>query len=631
MLLTIGMIVKNEEKYLRMCLEALQPILKNISSELIIVDTGSTDKTVEIAKEFTDKVFFFEWINDFAAARNFGLEKAQGEWFMAVDADEVFTSCDDIIYFFKSGEYKDFNSASYTVRNYSNPERKGRYNDCNLPRLTKLLPTTRYENAVHERLNTYAQPIRLLEAVADHYGYVNTLRDEKAERNYKLLKERIDSGEESASLYREIFESRIVIESAQEEAYDYLRKGIEYCKKNDDKYIIGIYHSAMVAYYAKNQYDKAMEIYDEYFAFKKTMNDEIRSTDLEIIAFAGMTLYSENKYAEAYQMMKRYFDLYDHIKRNKTYTVDMLYTNRYMSDERAHAEMNIYYAACCLETEHFKEAENSFRSYPVSAYSDNHEYYFMRIRQEKNFISKCDTEKLASLLSKSDSKFQSELFRAFRSAVFSLDANDARAVISKLEKAGLKSAEQRKLLSIYEGYFSEQGASDALLMDYVEKYGMDHPDLFLIMHDECMNVIQYLSKCEDIEKLLETGIRTIDGFGEKMKRVNFENVSRSDIYTSIKACLCTISEYLNAGFSANLFYDVVGKLGIKYLEAFGERSIPSEVMAAVIMAEINICRSGRNFKGCIDALRRLIQMNKKYAPIAMDYQNLIKADMERMK
>ena len=74
------MIVKNEEKILRRCLEALQPILKNDDSELIIVDTGSTDSTVEIAKEFTDKVLFYEWTKDFSAARNECIKHASNDY-----------------------------------------------------------------------------------------------------------------------------------------------------------------------------------------------------------------------------------------------------------------------------------------------------------------------------------------------------------------------------------------------------------------------------------------------------------------------------------------------------------------------------------------------------------------------
>ncbi|MCL1986515.1 MAG: glycosyltransferase, partial [Firmicutes bacterium] len=64
MLLTIGMIMKNEERFLRDCLTAIKPILDNVDSELIIHDTGSTDNSIAIAKEFTDNVFEIEWRDD---------------------------------------------------------------------------------------------------------------------------------------------------------------------------------------------------------------------------------------------------------------------------------------------------------------------------------------------------------------------------------------------------------------------------------------------------------------------------------------------------------------------------------------------------------------------------------------
>ncbi len=631
MLLTIGMIVKNEEKLLGKCLEALQPILKSISSELIIVDTGSTDRTVEIAKKYTDKVLFFEWVNDFSAARNFGLEKAQGEWFMAVDADEIFISCDDIINFFRSGEYKSYNSASFSVRNYSNPERTGRYVDFYVPRLTKLLPETRFENPVHEKLNTHRQPLRLLSDVADHYGYVKAVSGEKAKRNYEILKKRLDSGEESASLYRELFEALNSDKETEEQAYDYLKKGIELCKKENDDYVLALYHCAISIYVANKRYDDAMSVYEEYFALDKSIKNEVRNTDLEIIAFAAIALYSADRYEEGYGMMNRYFDLYESIQRNNIRTRDILYSYRYMSDENALAEMNLYYAVCCIETGHFKEAEKSFGNYPASSYIKNKEYYFNRIRQEMSLIKKYDERKLVSLLTESGGKLQKEMFRAFRSAVFGMDADVCSTIINKLENANLKSAAQRKLLSIYKGYLSGKGAGDAKLMDYVEKHGMDYPDLFLIMYDECMDVIPYLSKCEDAELLIETGFRTIEGFNMRMTRVNFENVSRSNIYISARACLCTMTELLRAKTSAAFLFSAAGNLGMRYLDAFGENSIPAEIMAAITMAEINILRSRRDFRGCLDALRRLIHLDRKYAPIAMEYQNLIKADMAEIK
>ena len=86
--LTIGMIVKNEIRCLERCLKAFEPLRKALPCELIIADTGSDDGTRKIAEKYADLVFDFPWINDFAAARNSVLDKAHGEWFLTVDADE---------------------------------------------------------------------------------------------------------------------------------------------------------------------------------------------------------------------------------------------------------------------------------------------------------------------------------------------------------------------------------------------------------------------------------------------------------------------------------------------------------------------------------------------------------------
>ncbi len=83
--ITVCMIVKNEEKLLARCLDSL----KGVPDEIIIVDTGSTDRTKEIARGYTDKVYDFEWIDDFAAARNYSLSKAGCEYIYVADADEV--------------------------------------------------------------------------------------------------------------------------------------------------------------------------------------------------------------------------------------------------------------------------------------------------------------------------------------------------------------------------------------------------------------------------------------------------------------------------------------------------------------------------------------------------------------
>ncbi len=83
--ISLCMIVKNEEKVLARCLDSAA----DLADEIIIADTGSTDKTAEIARRYTDKVYSFAWIDDFAAARNFSFDKATMQYCMWLDADDV--------------------------------------------------------------------------------------------------------------------------------------------------------------------------------------------------------------------------------------------------------------------------------------------------------------------------------------------------------------------------------------------------------------------------------------------------------------------------------------------------------------------------------------------------------------
>lgn len=82
---SLCMIVKNEERVLKRCLDSIADLM----DEIIIVDTGSTDRTREVASRYTDKIYDFTWVGDFAAARNFAASKATKEYIYTADADEV--------------------------------------------------------------------------------------------------------------------------------------------------------------------------------------------------------------------------------------------------------------------------------------------------------------------------------------------------------------------------------------------------------------------------------------------------------------------------------------------------------------------------------------------------------------
>jgi len=83
--ISLCMIVRDEEDVIGRCLESI----KDIVDEIIIVDTGSIDRTKEIVSKYTDKIFDFEWVDDFAKARNFSFSKATKDYIMWLDADDV--------------------------------------------------------------------------------------------------------------------------------------------------------------------------------------------------------------------------------------------------------------------------------------------------------------------------------------------------------------------------------------------------------------------------------------------------------------------------------------------------------------------------------------------------------------
>jgi len=115
------MITKNEEKFLESCLSSV----KSIVDEIIIVDSGSIDKTKEIAANFNAKIIDFKWDNDFSAARNESLKYATKDWIIVLDADEV-VSGNDLEKIKRLTENKDVDGYKLIQRNYSG---KGEFAD----------------------------------------------------------------------------------------------------------------------------------------------------------------------------------------------------------------------------------------------------------------------------------------------------------------------------------------------------------------------------------------------------------------------------------------------------------------------------------------------------------------------
>ena len=207
MTLSVCMIVKNEKKTLARCLDCA----KKFADEIVVVDTGSTDKTAEIAKEYTEKVYFFEWCDDFAAARNYSLDMAESELVMWLDADDVVTdeNCEKIV---KLKQNANFDMA---FLKYAAAFENGRPTFVYFrERIFRRDRGFRFSGCVHEAVAPAGKVI-YSDAVIEH-------RKEKtgdSTRNLRILQNRIIAGislDERQKFYygRELYYNGMYLESA---------------------------------------------------------------------------------------------------------------------------------------------------------------------------------------------------------------------------------------------------------------------------------------------------------------------------------------------------------------------------------------------------------------------------------
>ena len=205
------MIVKNEEQNIRQALSWG----KGVVYEQIVVDTGSTDNTVQIAEEMGAKVFHFEWCDDFSAAKNYAIEQASGDWIAFLDADEYFSERDahripGILkkienLSLKGGRIHMLRSAWLHLDDAGKVFSAGQQD-----RIFRNIKGLRYKNRVHEVLtfsNGQLPRYSLTDLAIMHTGYMKSLGAEKGNRNIPLLKKSVEEDPENYDLWSYLGES----------------------------------------------------------------------------------------------------------------------------------------------------------------------------------------------------------------------------------------------------------------------------------------------------------------------------------------------------------------------------------------------------------------------------------------
>lgn len=268
--ISICIITKNECDMLKQCLEHIKPYADASNHEIVIVDTGSTDNTVEMCKAFTDKIFYFEWINDFSAARNFAAQKASHDWILCIDSDEYVSTWDE------NGLQKHISGKINLIGNIiqSNTCGFGENQYLSNDRASRLYNRTEYHfcRPIHEQLEPYdankGHHYQSVNIIADHMSYAGTPEELKAksERNISMLKAELAKTPNDPYILFQLGQSYYMIEDYKTANY-YYNLGLS----EDVDPNLG-YVSTMVVSYGYTlinlkQYDKALMLEGIYDTF----------------------------------------------------------------------------------------------------------------------------------------------------------------------------------------------------------------------------------------------------------------------------------------------------------------------------------------------------------------------------
>ena len=274
--LSVCMIVKNEERFLGQCLASV----KDIADELIVIDTGSTDRTVEIAREHGAQVGHFEWCDDFAAARNASIAPATGDWILSLDADEELSLAE------KQNLPALLNRNNVAlIRLPLNNTHLGQSSHGVVPRLFRNIPTIQFLGCVHEGVYTallkvskeWQMEISLGDLLILHHGNTPELTAErnKVHRNYELLVKALEKHPNHSCFHRYLgFELRRMDRLA--ESFDAYAKALNLAETQPNQIITDEVRETLLTEYsgyllADKQYEKVLEVLTSDMALRQPL------------------------------------------------------------------------------------------------------------------------------------------------------------------------------------------------------------------------------------------------------------------------------------------------------------------------------------------------------------------------
>lgn len=288
-MISICMITKNEENNLEECLKRLE----GLEYEIIVVDTGSSDSSKDIASKYTNHVYDFQWCDDFSAARNFSISKATNDIVFIIDSDEFVLDFDKnaVEKIFKSNEKvigrilrkehfgvaEQNNSQNYINRVFSKKyfHYEGRIHEQIVPNIEENIKIVGANEKFGDRKKEFNYETIILPISVDHSGYTgNEVRESKAQRNISLLLKELELKEDPYILYQ-LGKSYYMI-SDYEKAKSYFSKGLQFDLDPKLEYVVDMVETYGYSLLNTKEFDKAL-------LFENIYNDFETSADFQFL------------------------------------------------------------------------------------------------------------------------------------------------------------------------------------------------------------------------------------------------------------------------------------------------------------------------------------------------------------
>ena len=298
--ISVCIIAKNEEQHIEECLKRLKPF----HYEIVLVDTGSTDNTLKIAAKYTDKIYHFDWVHDFSAAKNYAVSQASNDWILSIDCDEYLESIDEKRL---SGLMKQHPEEAGRILLRNRFQQSGltsienvrlcRFFNRKIYHFTGAIheQVTRKDTAFHEVLqsvHTFAAPITVL-----HVGYDGSEEEmqAKSRRNIALLEQELASAGPDAYLYYQLGQSCMKLKD-YDKAYEWFNLGLSMDIDPEQDYVQNMVESYGYCLLDMKRFQEALQLENIYDVF---------AVRADFVFLMGLIYMNNGLFAEAVEEFKK--------------------------------------------------------------------------------------------------------------------------------------------------------------------------------------------------------------------------------------------------------------------------------------------------------------------------------------